>query len=135
MRLCQLFSSADGMTWEPFGSTGQLYDRASFFRDPFRERWVFSARENLCSGGHEHMRVLRSETKVVWESGWEFLGSDLPGTQCLRVPSPPLGLVPYKVGMDVPKIPIDPVSAVPQNASEFDVPTKQDTGTLSPNRA
>ena len=38
--------------------TGQVTDRAGFFHDPFRERWVFEVRDNLCRGGVSgHLRV------------------------------------------------------------------------------
>mmetsp|Transcript_24679 Transcript_24679/g.58269 ORF Transcript_24679/g.58269 Transcript_24679/m.58269 type:complete len:665 (+) Transcript_24679:185-2179(+) len=67
----KLLGSADGENWEARGSTATAADRISFFRDPFRSRWVFSIRENLCRGGHGHLRISR-----YWDSLRFFGGGD-----------------------------------------------------------
>eukprot|EP00614_Pseudopedinella_elastica_P031967 CAMPEP_0172631360 /NCGR_PEP_ID=MMETSP1068-20121228/178736_1 /TAXON_ID=35684 /ORGANISM="Pseudopedinella elastica, Strain CCMP716" /LENGTH=703 /DNA_ID=CAMNT_0013442479 /DNA_START=99 /DNA_END=2210 /DNA_ORIENTATION=- len=57
-----IHASADGVDWEPLpnrAKTGIVTDRASIYYDPFRRLWVFSIRENLCKGGHGHLRISR----------------------------------------------------------------------------
>ena len=76
----QIWSSADGAVWQPLEQDGQghgkartgvVTDRASFFFNPFRGRWAFSLRENLCSGGHGHMRIARyMEVPSLREAWW-----------------------------------------------------------------
>ena len=73
----RLWSSPDGVAWAPYrqaaggNASGTVMDRASFFYNPFRRKWVFSLRENLCRGGHGRMRVSRYvEVASLRESDW-----------------------------------------------------------------
>jgi hypothetical protein len=43
----ELYSSADGIHWEPDGPAGPCGDHTTFFYDPFRSQWVFSLRTHL----------------------------------------------------------------------------------------
>ena len=72
-----IWSSADGERWSRLVQrnggirTGQVTDRATFFYNPFRKRWAYSMRENLCHGGHGHMRISRiKEVAEVRDSMW-----------------------------------------------------------------
>lgn len=65
------WSSADGERWwmvpqaDHRALTGKVMDRAAFYFDPFRSKWIFSIRDNLCSGSPlnankvGHMRISR----------------------------------------------------------------------------
>ena len=70
----RLWGSGDGLNWIPLpgkGITGPLTDRASFFYNPFRARWAFIIRENLCRGGHGHLRIQRfKEVDSLSDSTW-----------------------------------------------------------------
>ena len=55
LRPLTLWASPDGVNWQMYPDaenqslTGPVMDKASFFYNPFRRRWVFSIRDNLCS--------------------------------------------------------------------------------------
>lgn len=95
-----LHSSPDGIYWSAYGRgrTGIVTDRASIFRDPFRQKWVYSIRENLCRGGHGHLRVSRYiEVDSLGDSDWPQWVSLKNYFQCARPkPSEPV----YWMGVD-----------------------------------
>ena len=68
-----LWNSPDGVHWSrlPQAKVGVATDRASFFYNPFRRVWVYSLRENLCRGGHGHLRISRyKEVSSLDQSDW-----------------------------------------------------------------
>ncbi len=40
----ELYKSPDGIHWNSIGLTGKLGDNSGFFKNPFRDKWVFSIR-------------------------------------------------------------------------------------------
>lgn len=53
-----LLRSADGIHWTKAGPGSRTADRTTFFRNPFRQRWVFSIRNNSNRG----------RSRAYWES-------------------------------------------------------------------
>ena len=101
-----MHSSPDGITWKSYGSetrkdghkTGIVTDRASLYYDPFRRKWVYSIRENLCRGGHGHLRVSRyKEVDALKDSSWPQWVSLKNYFQC-AVPKPKEPV--YWIGVD-----------------------------------
>jgi hypothetical protein len=59
----RLSVSADGVHWNSIGETGRAGDRSTFFRNPFRNVWVFSVRDN------QYDAVLSGRYRRYWETG------------------------------------------------------------------
>jgi hypothetical protein len=49
LKAMRLSESADGIHWQRVGLSGPCGDRSTFFRNPFRDRWVFSLRHDVAS--------------------------------------------------------------------------------------
>jgi len=56
-----LYASPDGIHWTEIGKTGRAGDRSTFFRNPFRQKWVFSIRSN------QYENVLSGRYRRYWE--------------------------------------------------------------------
>ncbi len=63
----RLYQSPDGVRWSPAGVSGPCGDRSTFFRNGFRDVWVFSLRD-------EYKGLLRSrryfETRAFTAAAW-----------------------------------------------------------------
>jgi hypothetical protein len=51
-----LLDSPDGIHWQERGRSGLAGDRTTFFYNPFRERWVFSIRDDVPGAQGRHRR-------------------------------------------------------------------------------
>ena len=49
LKAMRLSESADGIHWRSVGTSGPCGDRSTFFRNPFRNVWVFSLRHDVAS--------------------------------------------------------------------------------------
>jgi hypothetical protein len=49
LKAMRLSESADGVHWRSVGTSGPCGDRSTFFRNPFRNVWVFSLRHDVAS--------------------------------------------------------------------------------------
>lgn len=73
--LFSLMRSHDGIHWNSAGAGAKTGDRSSFFRDPFRNRWVFSIRTDTHRGRsrdyweHSDFFAFSSEATATKESG------------------------------------------------------------------
>jgi hypothetical protein len=47
LKALRLFESPDGVHWRSAGTSGPCGDRSTFFRNPFRNTWVFSLRHDI----------------------------------------------------------------------------------------
>lgn len=56
-----LSTSPDGVHWTELGKTGRAGDRSTFFRNPFRQIWVFSVRAN------QYDQALTGRYRHYWE--------------------------------------------------------------------
>jgi hypothetical protein len=63
----RLSESADGVHWRAVGESGPCGDRSTFFRNPFRNVWVFSLRHDLATINRTRRYV---ETPVFSRSTW-----------------------------------------------------------------
>lgn len=59
-----LWTSPDGIHWNRIGETGRTADRTTFFRNPFRQVWVFSLRANQFAEGS----AISGRYREYWES-------------------------------------------------------------------
>ena len=64
----RLHVSSDGVHWRPIGMKGPFADRSTFFRNPFRKRWVYSLRADDEGGLYRFRRYLESD--VFAAGGW-----------------------------------------------------------------
>lgn len=112
-RSIMLFTSPDGVHWREIGATGRADDRSTFFRNPFRDVWVFSVRANqydaVPSGRYRHYwedadfaaaRNWGGRTPVAWvkADSHDFVRPGHPGSpelynlDCVAYESLVLGL-------------------------------------------
>ena len=71
-----LHDSADGIHWRERGRTGLAGDRTTFFYNPFRQRWVFSIRDEVVGGQSRFRRYWETEAFVEgarWAPGQPVL--------------------------------------------------------------
>lgn len=89
-----LYFSGDGIHWgEPVGRTGPLRDRSTFFFNPFRKVWVFSAK-GYEGGGLGRYRHYHEGADLVSAGAWEegqpvfWVGADTldPPREDLKTP-------------------------------------------------
>ena len=84
------YESSNGFHWQKrkhADSPGVMADRSTFFLNPLRKKpvWVLSLRENLCQGGHGHMRARR-----YWEHPYNtFMPAHARGQ---NMPAHPVGV-------------------------------------------
>jgi hypothetical protein len=66
-----LSESADGIRWRRAGITGPCADRSTFFRNPFRNTWVFSLRADDDTGVRRYRRYFESASfaDTTWSAG------------------------------------------------------------------
>ena len=57
-----LYVSPDGVHWREIGQTGRADDRSTFFRNPYRNVWVFSVRAN------QYESALTGRYRGYWEA-------------------------------------------------------------------
>jgi hypothetical protein len=55
-----LFVSRDGIHWTETGRSGPAGDRTTFFYNPFRQKWVFSIRNEVSGGMGRYRRYLET---------------------------------------------------------------------------
>lgn len=67
----RLSESADGIRWRSAGTTGPCADRTTFFRNPFRNVWVFSLRADDDGGVRRYRRYFESPVfaGTTWSAG------------------------------------------------------------------
>jgi len=69
MKPLVMHESADGVHWgEPVGETIPWSDRATFFKNPFRNVWVFSLRDHDWTPGQPENREYIGRLRKYWES-------------------------------------------------------------------
>jgi hypothetical protein len=64
--------SADGLHWRQIGKSGPTGDRSTFFRNPFRNVWVFSIRDDIKGGMGRRRRYWETPDffhGVGWKKG------------------------------------------------------------------
>ena len=88
-----MLDSPDGIHWRERGRSGAAGDRTTFFYNPFRQRWVFSIRDEV-SGQGRHRRYREAPEFVDgarWDAGQPVLwtGADAadPGRPEYGVPA------------------------------------------------
>lgn len=71
IKALRLHLSPDGIHWRPSGITGPSSDRSTFFRNPFRDVWVFSLRDEDEGGTNRFRRYVESRdfAGTRWEAG------------------------------------------------------------------
>jgi len=57
-----LYTSPDGVRWTTIGNSGRVFDRSTFFYNPFRKVWVFSLRATQFDG------AISGRYRKYWES-------------------------------------------------------------------
>lgn len=67
----ELYQSADGVHWgEPIAESGRVGDRSTFFRNPFRDVWVFGLRHS--GSGCGRIRRYWEHADFVQASQWQL---------------------------------------------------------------
>ena len=71
VKALQLFHSADGIHWTHSGASGQCGDRSTIFRNPFRDRWVFSLRADEPNSLVRYRRYFETDRldRASWRDG------------------------------------------------------------------
>jgi hypothetical protein len=69
-----LWASPDGVHWKPRrNTTGMTSDRGTFFRDPFRNKWVFSIK------GYTSAGAVYGRHRMYWETAGDDPFAEGPG--------------------------------------------------------
>jgi hypothetical protein len=68
LKALRLYASPDGIHWSSLGVTGPCADRSTFFRNPYRDRWVYSLRDD--AGGMRRSRRY-FETPEFGRASWQ----------------------------------------------------------------
>jgi hypothetical protein len=67
LKALRLYTSADGIGWSPAGRSGPCGDRSTFFRNAFRDVWVYSLRED---GSNAQRSRRYFETRDFGAAAW-----------------------------------------------------------------
>lgn len=80
-----LYASSDGIHWRTLGRSGPAGDRTTFFYNPYRQRWVFSIRDELPRSFGRFRRYYETpafDTGAGWQPGqpvtWVAVDRDDP---------------------------------------------------------
>jgi len=65
-----LLTSPDGVHWNKRGRTPRTADRTTFFKNPFRRRWVYSLRANVNTVSGRYRRYWESADFLAAANGW-----------------------------------------------------------------
>ena len=65
-----ILDSPDGVHWRERGRSGVAGDRTTFFYNPFRQRWIFSIRDEVL-GGQGRYRRYREAPELVEGARWD----------------------------------------------------------------
>ena len=86
LKAMRLSESADGVRWRKAGVSGPCGDRSTFFRNPFRNVWVFSLRHDVASLNRTRRYV---ESPQFGQAAWNA-SAPVPwiGTDSLDRPHP-----------------------------------------------
>lgn len=66
-----LYTSADGLHWQERGETSHTGDNTTFFYDPFRKKWVYSARIFSSLDSRVRVRGYRETDDLVEGRTWQ----------------------------------------------------------------
>jgi hypothetical protein len=71
LRALRLYVSGNGVNWHTTGVTGPCGDRSTFFREPFRNAWVFSLRDEEAAGLRRYRRYFATNdfASATWKAG------------------------------------------------------------------
>jgi hypothetical protein len=70
LKAMHLSESPDGVHWRQVGTSGPCGDRSTFFRDPFRQMWVFSLRRDIATLNRTRRFVeSRDFASSTWRAG------------------------------------------------------------------